>query len=242
MERKFITYFEQQGNDYTVELINAVKDKLGSYKDIKRILIASATGESALKLYGALDEFDVEIINVTHHMGFSGENESDISEDMIKKLEGVGIKTYFCSNVCAMYKRSIYDKLGGFIRKAIFNEDMVYAGTAIKAGYATRYVPRAGVVHSHNYTCMQQFHRNFDIGVSQKDHPEIFEGLSNESEGMKMVKGTIRYLQDMHKTYRIPHYILLVGSRYVGFRLGKIYNKLPKGFVRACSLNKEYWN
>lgn len=157
-------------------------------------------------------------------------------------VEKLGIKTYFCSNVCAMYKRSIYDKLGGFIRKAIFNEDMVYAGTAIKAGYATIYVPRAGVVHSHNYTCMQQFHRNFDIGVSQKDHPEIFEGLSNESEGMKMVKGTIRYLQDMHKTYRIPHYILLVGSRYVGFRLGKMYNRLPKSLVRACSLNKEYWN
>ena len=114
MERKFITYFEQQGNDYTVELINAVKDKLGSYKDIKRILIASATGESALKLYGALDEFDVEIINVTHHMGFSGENESDISEDMIKKLEGVGIKTYFGPHAFSGAARGVTNKYGGY--------------------------------------------------------------------------------------------------------------------------------
>lgn len=157
-------------------------------------------------------------------------------------VDKLGIKTYFCSNVCAMYKRSIYDKMGGFIRKAIFNEDMIYAGTVLKAGYATRYVPGAGVIHSHNYTCLQQFHRNFDIGVSQKEHPEIFAGLSNESEGAKMVKGTIRYLRDVHKTIRIPYYILIVASRYVGFRLGKMYKQLPKGFVKTCSLNKGYWN
>ena len=93
MERKFITYFEEQGNDYTDDLIKAVHDKLEATDEIKRVLIASSTGESALKLYGALDEFDVEIINVTHHMGFSGPNEADISEDMVKKLEGYGIKT-----------------------------------------------------------------------------------------------------------------------------------------------------
>ena len=27
----------------------------------------------------------------------------------------LGIKTYFCSNVCAMYRRDIFDKLGGFL-------------------------------------------------------------------------------------------------------------------------------
>lgn len=157
-------------------------------------------------------------------------------------IEQLGIKTYFCSNVAAMYRRSIYDELGGFLRKAIFNEDMVYAGTAIQAGYAVSYVPTAGVVHSHNYSCGQQFHRNFDIGVSQVDHPEIFSGLSNEAEGFNMVRGTIRYLQDIHKSWRVPHYVLLVICRYAGFRLGKMYRHLPKSFVRKCSMSKTYWN
>ena len=44
---------------------------------------------------------------------------------------------------------------------------MVYAGNLCQKGYAIMYVPEAGVIHSHNYTCMQQFHRNFDLGVSQ---------------------------------------------------------------------------
>ena len=46
-----------------------------------------------------------------------------------------GIKTYFCSNVCAAYKKSIYEEIGGFVKKAIFNEDMIYAGTMAKRGY-----------------------------------------------------------------------------------------------------------
>lgn len=114
MERKFITYFEKQGNDYTDELIKAVKDKLDASSDIKRILIASATGESALKLYGAIDDGDIEIINVTHHMGFSGENESDISDEMVKKLEDVGIKTYFGAHAFSGAARGVTNKYGGY--------------------------------------------------------------------------------------------------------------------------------
>ena len=92
MARKFITYFDKEGENYTDELIAAVKDKLEVATDIKRVLIASSTGESALKLYDAIGD-DVEIINVTHHMGFSGPNEPDITDEMVEKLEDVGIKT-----------------------------------------------------------------------------------------------------------------------------------------------------
>lgn len=114
MERKFITYFEKQGNDYTDDLIKAVKDKLDATDEIKRILIASSTGESALKLYGAIDNEDIEIINVTHHMGFSGPNESDITDDMIKKLEDCGIKTYFGSHAFSGAARGVTNKYGGY--------------------------------------------------------------------------------------------------------------------------------
>ena len=39
-------------------------------------------------------------------------------------LDKYGIKTFFCSNVCAAYKKDIYEKQGGFVRRTIFNEDM----------------------------------------------------------------------------------------------------------------------
>ena len=88
-----------------------------------------------------------------------------------KDIETRGIKTYFCSNVCAAYDHRIYNEIGGFPEHAIFNEDMIYAGWMVKKGYAVAYAAEAKVYHSHNYSCSQQFHRNFDLGVSQQQLP-----------------------------------------------------------------------
>ncbi len=156
-------------------------------------------------------------------------------------LPRLGIKTYFCSNVCAMYRRDVFDKIGGFTRRTIFNEDMVYAGNACKKGYAICYVPEAGVIHSHNYTFMQQFHRNFDIGVSQTDHPEIFGSIKSETEGKKMVRQTINHFRHIGKAYLVPNYVIMCGFRWLGFKLGRNYKKLPRKLVVSFSMNKEYW-
>lgn len=59
---------------------------------------------------------------------------------------------------------------------------MIYAGRLIQEGYAVAYAADAKVIHSHNYSCMQQFHRNFDLGVSQAEHPEIFAGVPSEEK------------------------------------------------------------
>ena len=83
-------------------------------------------------------------------------------------LSKLGIKTYFCSNVCAAYQKDVYERLGGFVRKTIFNEDMILAGRMIQAGWKIYYAADAKVIHSHNYNCRQQFHRNFDLAVSQQ--------------------------------------------------------------------------
>lgn len=114
MARKFITYFDNEGNDYTDELILAVKDKLDVAKNIKYILIASTTGESALKLHNAIGNDDITIINVSHNVGFSGDNESDISDEMIAKLENVGIKTYQGLHAFSGAARGVTNKYGGF--------------------------------------------------------------------------------------------------------------------------------
>ena len=49
-------------------------------------------------------------------------------------LDRLGIKTFFCSNVCAAWRREKYLELGGFVKHTIFNEDMILAGTMIKQG------------------------------------------------------------------------------------------------------------
>lgn len=82
-------------------------------------------------------------------------------------IEEMGIKTFFCSDVCAAYRVDLFHKLGGFESPVIFNEDMFFAAKAVFAGYYVKYEAEAKVIHSHNYTVRQQFHRNFDLAVSQ---------------------------------------------------------------------------
>lgn len=163
------------------------------------------------------------------------------SEKSLGDLAGLGIKTYFCSNVCAAYNREIYDSLGGFVKHTIFNEDMIYAAGAIQAGYKIAYAADAQVIHSHNHTCKQQFHRNFDLGVSQADHPEVFADVPSEGEGILLLKKTTAHLWKTKNKKLIP--ILYINSfcKYAGFLLGKHYRKLPYKMVLKCTMNREYW-
>lgn len=165
-------------------------------------------------------------------------------ESAVKSLADVdrlGIKTFFCSNVCAAYNREIYENIGGFVKKAIFNEDMIYAGHAVNAGYRIAYAADAQVRHSHNYTCMQQFRRNFDLGVSQAQHPEVFAVTSSESEGIRLVKDTARHLSRTKNKRLIPYLIVSSGYKFMGYQLGKHYESLPGKVVKWCSSNKLYW-
>lgn len=160
------------------------------------------------------------------------------SEDDLSRL---GIKTFFCSNVCAAYRRDVYNELGGFARHTIFNEDMIYASAAVHAGYSVSYKADARVIHSHNYTWRQQLRRNFDLGVSQTDYSEAFAGVHSEAEGKKLVSAAWKYLQKKGKLYRFPGFCVQCAFRYAGFLMGKNYRRLPKGWVLAITTNKEYW-
>ena len=155
-------------------------------------------------------------------------------------LMRLGIKTYFCSNVCAVYDRETYCRLGGFPDRAIFNEDMIFAAKLIQNGYAVVYAANARVIHSHNYSAIQQFHRNFDLAVSQADHPEVFSGLRSEGEGIRLVKNTAAFLIRERKPWRIVGLIWNSGWKYLGYLLGKRYRKLPRSWVLRFTMNRRY--
>ncbi len=153
----------------------------------------------------------------------------------------LGIKTFFCSDVCAAYRKDLFEELGGFESPVIFNEDMFFAANAISHGYGVAYAAEAKVVHSHNYTMRQQFHRNFDLAVSQKQHPEIFEQVSSEAEGMKLVKSTVAYLFKIRKPWLIFHFGMQCVGKYAGFWLGKHYEKLSRKQILKYTMSPGYW-
>jgi len=156
-------------------------------------------------------------------------------------LPRLGIKTFFCSNVCAAYIRKEYDAMGGFIRRTIFNEDMIMAGNMIKAGKAIAYTASARVIHSHNYTGLMQFHRNFDLAVSQADHPEIFADVPSEKEGIRLVIDSALHFIKSGKPHLVVELVWKSGWKFLGYKLGKSYKKLPPALIRRCTMNLSYW-
>ncbi len=159
--------------------------------------------------------------------------EEDISE--------LGVKTYFCSNVCAAYKKSVFNELGGFVNFTIFNEDMLYAAKAINSGYKIAYASKAVVIHSHDYSGIQQFKRNFDLGVSQADHPEVFGNLKSENEGVRLVKESIAYLFSIKKPWLVFKLLWQSACKLMGYRLGKNYKKLSKKKILRYTMSPRYW-
>ncbi|MGN1147701.1 MAG: glycosyltransferase family 2 protein [Lachnospiraceae bacterium] len=205
---------------------------------LEELLLALQEEKTAVAYARQLPAEDCNVIE-RHTRSFNYPDESCVKTEA--DVSRLGIKTYFCSNVCAAYKRSVYDELGGFIRHTIFNEDMIFAAKAVKEGYGVAYVAEAKVIHSHNYTNIQQFKRNFDLGVSQADHPEVFAGVPSEKEGKKMVAETTGWLWKTKKWFLLPHFYMQCACRYAGYFLGKHYRHLPRFLIEKFTSNRQYW-
>ena len=136
-------------------------------------------------------------------------------------LEKIGIKAFFCSDVCCMYKHEIFDSLGGFDESLKFNEDSIFAYNALKGGYSVEYAADAVVFHSHDDTIIQQFKRSRALAVSQKEHPEIFENVSSENEGMRFFMISAKYLMKKKKYKDIFALFRTCAAKYAGYCAGK---------------------
>lgn len=165
-------------------------------------------------------------------------------QSMVKTKEDLGrlgIKTFFCSNVCAAWRREKYLELGGFVKHTIFNEDMILAGTMIKQGGKIAYCAKAKVIHSHNYSAFQQFHRNFDLAVSQTMHPEVFGGIRSESEGIKLVKKSLSYCIKIGKPWLMIQVVTQSAGKLLGYKMGQRYRSLPMWLILRCTMSPSFW-
>lgn len=157
-------------------------------------------------------------------------------------IEKLGIKTFFMTNVCSAFITKEFWKMGGFPQNTILNEDMIISSKFILSGKKVHYASNARVIHSHNYTYMQQFKRNFDIAVSLVDYGEILKYANSESEGVKYVKQAIKHLVNIKKIYLIPNLIIDSGFRFIGYKLGMNYKKIPMKYVKKMSMHSFYFN
>lgn len=144
----------------------------------------------------------------------------DIVKELSKEKE-YGIKNYFCSNVCAMYDKKIFDEMNGFEENIILNEDTFYVYKVINNGYKVKYCSKAKVIHSHDYTYKEQYRRNYEIGISQEEKSEIFDNINSVGEGRKLLKYVLSRLISKWHIIMAFDFMIECLYRYKGYKDGR---------------------
>jgi hypothetical protein len=120
-------YWEQKGKANTaatVELALKRAKELG----IRQIVVASNSGYTAEQF---LDK-GVEVIWVTHHIGFTGPGEDETSPQMRQKLAEKGAKVLTTTHLLAGVDRALRNKFGGVFPAEIVAMALRMLGQGVK--------------------------------------------------------------------------------------------------------------
>jgi len=126
---KSIHYFENPGienTDKVIDLVKTRKEELG----IDHIVIASATGKSGVKLAGKID--NAHIVNVTHHAGFRGGDDLEVTSEYRSELEDKGVEIYAGSHALSGVGRGISNKFKGVTPVEVIAETLRLFSQGVK--------------------------------------------------------------------------------------------------------------
>ena len=156
----------------------------------------------------------------------------------IRDSEEYGMKTFFCSNSFAAYRRKALEAVGWFKAGLLIAEDMHVCAKMLANGYHIAYAADAAVYHSHNYSVQQEFKRYFDLGVFFNKEPWILERFGNaNSEGLRFVRSELSFLRKNSLRRLIPLSLLRNGAKWAGFQFGQLYRYLPERIIRSASMH-----
>ena len=160
----------------------------------------------------------------------------------LNDISQLGIKTVFCSNSFAAYRREAMDQIGYFPEGTLFAEDSLAVARMIELGWLVGYCPSATVFHSHNYSFMQEFCRYFDVGAFHNLNPWLLEKYSSATgEGLKFIASEYDYLNKRNQRFIFLSVFAKNFVRYSAYRLGRIQNHIPYFFKTKMTTNKSFW-
>lgn len=157
-------------------------------------------------------------------------------------IETMGIKAFYMSDACSAYRRTAYFDLGGFEHPILTNEDMLIAARALEKGYKTVYDPEAYVLHSHNFTCRQEYKRNFDVAAFMATHKDVFAEIKIEGEGMKLVKYVTKNLLSHFHFISFVKFGLICVSKFAGNRKGRCVESMSLKEIKKNSGQPNWWS
>ena len=110
MVKRTVTWFEEGGSEHTnetIELTLAAAEELG----IGKIVVASTSGDSGVKMAEKAQGTDIQVIVVGHQFGFRTPDKSLFKPENAEKLEALGAKVNLGTDVLTTSIRQ-REKLG----------------------------------------------------------------------------------------------------------------------------------
>lgn len=160
----------------------------------------------------------------------------------MEDIARLGMKAAYLSNSFAAYRVAALEQCGGFPSHLILGEDTYVAMRMLLSGWRVRYCAEARVFHSHNYTLAEELERFFDYGVLHAQCPDIVDRFgAAEKMGLRLLRSETRYI-GRAKPWLLPQLALRSALKYVGYKLGRRYNRLPVSACRRLSMTKGYWD
>jgi rhamnosyltransferase len=141
-------------------------------------------------------------------------------------IKSLGMKTFFCSNSCSAFRRSIFNELGGFKNNVIVNEDMLYAAQAILKGYSVYYSAAAKVCHSHPFGTVRTFKRYFNIGRFFAENRRILKQAGLGRYSGDMIKAGMRTFWRKRTPYYMAALLFEFIVKAIACKLGWFYQPL----------------
>lgn len=103
--------FDFPGPGNTDEALRVAKE-FAEENQIRDIVVASTTGETALKAFQLFPPDKFNLVVVTHSYGFVKPGEQEFSREIREKLEREGVKVLTCIHALSGVERAFRNKLG----------------------------------------------------------------------------------------------------------------------------------
>lgn len=158
------------------------------------------------------------------------------------QIQILGLKTVFLSDSFSAYRKVALHEVGGFADHLICCEDMYVAANLIKKDWQIYYCADAKVIHSHDYTMLQEFKRYFDIGVFHHQQPWIRQQFGqSEGEGLKFIVSEFEFLRKNKAFMAIVASVVRNLMKYLGYKLGMNEDLINTKLKMKMSMHWRYW-
>jgi hypothetical protein len=124
-------YWEKPGGENTEKTLKVALERLEG-SEIDDVVIASNSGETVKKFVEMSENPDLNVVCVTHHVGFKEPGLDEMKDEVRRELKDLGVRPLTTTHALAGVARSIKQEYGGLYPAEIMAEALRTLGQGVK--------------------------------------------------------------------------------------------------------------